>query len=77
VRELGDVARYASRLIDSQRFGDLSITLIGVAVDIGDCLTAGITDLISFDLKPGTSLETAQDLARHMRKHIVGLSVTK
>ena len=32
--QLGDVARYAPSLIESQRLGDLSITLIGMAVDI-------------------------------------------
>jgi hypothetical protein len=35
-----------------------------------------MTGLIGFDLKPGTTLETAQDLARQMRQHITGMSIT-
>src|SRR6476659_741206 len=36
----------------------------------------GMTDLIAFDLNPGTNLETAKELARQKRKHITGISVT-
>jgi hypothetical protein len=36
----------------------------------------GMADLIAFDLKPRTSLETAKELARQMRRHMVGISVT-
>ena len=36
----------------------------------------GMTDLIAFDLNPGTNLETAKELARQMRQHITGISVT-
>ena len=32
-------------LIEGQRLGDLSITLIGVAIDIGECLSIRVYDL--------------------------------
>ena len=32
--------------------------------------------LIGFDMKPGTSLDEANELARKMRQHIRGLSIT-
>ena len=34
--QLGNVARYASSFIESQRLGDLCIVRIGMAVDISD-----------------------------------------
>ena len=43
--QLGDVAGYAPSFIEGQRLGDLSITLIGVAVDIGECLSVRVHDL--------------------------------
>ena len=43
--QLGDVARYASSLIKGQRLGDLSIALIGGAVDIGEALTVRVNNL--------------------------------
>ena len=36
----------------------------------------GMKGLIGFDLKPGTTLDAANDLARIMRQHIRGLSIT-
>ena len=33
--------------------------------------------LIGFDLAPGATLEQAQDIARFMRQHIRGISVTR
>ena len=50
VWQLGDVARYASRLIKSQRLGDCSIALVGMAVDI--CPFESTT------LKPASSSST-------------------
>ena len=44
VWQLGDVARYASRFIKSQRLGDCSIALVGMAVDIA-CLFVAVYDL--------------------------------
>ena len=41
----GDVAGNASSFIKSQRLGDLSIALIGVAVDVGERLTVRVHDL--------------------------------
>jgi hypothetical protein len=40
--QLGDVRRDAPRLIESQRLGDSGIARIGVAVDIGESLSAGV-----------------------------------
>ena len=43
--QLGDVVRYASRLIASQRLGDCSIMRIVEAVDISERLSVRIHDL--------------------------------
>ena len=45
VWQLGDVTGDAPRFIERQRFGGSGITLIGVAVDIGESLTIGVHDL--------------------------------
>jgi len=42
VWQFGDVARYAPRLIERQRLGDLSITQISMGVDIGESLSVGV-----------------------------------
>jgi hypothetical protein len=39
LRQLGDIARYASSLIKSQRVGDSSIARIGMTVHISQALS--------------------------------------
>jgi hypothetical protein len=45
LRQLGDVARYASSFVKRQSLGGLSIALVGVAVHISDGLLICIYDL--------------------------------
>jgi hypothetical protein len=43
--QLGDVARYAPCLIESQSLGDSGIVRVGVAIDVSDGLLVGVHDL--------------------------------
>jgi len=42
--QLGDVRRYTSGVVESHRPSNFGIALVGVAVDISDCLLIGVND---------------------------------
>ena len=44
-RQLGDVRRYPSRLIESERLGCCSVTRVGMTIDIGNRLLVGVYHL--------------------------------
>jgi hypothetical protein len=77
-RQLGDVARYAPRFIESQRVGDLGIARISVSIDIGEACPFAV-------LNPASNASTVHGggkrliAARRAASHAVtvpGLSVT-